>query len=154
MPRAFAFTDVIGSTELLDRLGDRRFAALMTAHDAVVRDALPAGDADAAFLGDGFMVAFGDPSAALPWAAAVQRGMARLGLPVRMGAHAGTAVRHGATWLGRDVVVARRLCEQAGAGEILISETLAAWAPGGAARTREIALKGLSHPQRVRPLCI
>jgi adenylate cyclase len=153
-PRAFAFCDIVGSTELAERLGDRRFAALITEHNQIVRSALGSSGSEAHFLGDGFMVSFDDGAAALDWAIAVQRQVgARLpGVRVRIGLHTGVAARVDGSWLGRDVIVARRLCERAGAGEVLVSERLRALvaAPARAAfgGIREVALKGWPAPQR------
>src|SRR5690348_528147 len=76
-PRAFAFTDLAGSSELADRLGDRRFAALIRAHNAIVRRVAEHHHGrEAGFLGDGFLLTFGESADALAFAVALQRAVA------------------------------------------------------------------------------
>ena len=154
-PRAFAFTDVVGSSELADRLGDRRFAELIRRHNALVRRLLAFHHGrEAGFLGDGFLTSFDRPADAVAFGLALQRA-ARRELPaarLRIGVHAGTAEPVGRTWIGRDVVVARRLCELAEAGEVLVSGRVRELSPRGVARftaRRRLALKGLSRPVTV-----
>lgn len=153
--RAFVFTDLVDSTGLLERLGDRRFALLMGEHNRLVRRVLHRhGGSEGVFLGDGFMITFASAADALEFAQAL-RLQARRALPpearLRIGLHAGTAVRADGTWIGRDVVIARRLCDQAGADEILVSAQLRALVSPAAVRyedDRRLALKGLPglHP--------
>jgi class 3 adenylate cyclase len=128
---AFVFTDIVGSTELVEQLGDRRFAALLERHNAVVSElAADHGGRQAHFLGDGFLVVLPHGRAALAFAAALQAAIAtlreRLELPlrVRIGINAGTAQVAGDALVGRNVILARRLCEQARADEILVSARL------------------------------
>src|SRR3954466_3584578 len=82
--RAFAFTDIVASSELADRLGDRRFAELIRTHNALVRRLLPQHHGrEACFLGDGFLLVFDTPADALSFGIALQREAARR-LPERM----------------------------------------------------------------------
>lgn len=154
--RAFVFTDIVGSTELADRLGDRRFAAFVDRHNTEVETAAAAFGARAAqFLGDGYLIVFPHARAALDFAADLQRRMAalrgRLGLPVRIriGINAGSAHITGSTFVGRNVIMARRLCEHARADEILVSARLCQEA-GTFGAIRRRWLKGLSEPE---PAC-
>jgi class 3 adenylate cyclase len=151
-PRAFAFTDLVASSQLADRLGDRRFADLIRKHNALVRElAARHHGREAGFLGDGFLLTFCRPADAIAFGVALQRAVERA-LPsarLRVGVHAGTAVAEGGTWIGRDVVIARRLCESADAGEVLVSSRVRALCPRGLARfgaARRLVLKGLSRP--------
>lgn len=151
-PTAFVFTDIVDSTSLIERLGDRRFALLMRDHNELVRRLLRRhGGSEGAFLGDGFLLAFAQPADAVAFAAALRREARRLlpnGVRLRIGAHVGTAVRQDGTWIGRDVVVARRLCDLAAAGEVLISAQLRALAGApGAEPGRSVPLKGLGREQ-------
>lgn len=144
-PRVFAFCDISGSTALADELGDTAFAELIATHNAVVRTALGGRGSEVHFLGDGFMAVFEDARAALAWAVeVVETTWTALGLRVRVGAHAGSAVRAEGSWLGRDVIVARRLCERARPGEILVSDRLRAVAGVGArfGEAREVGVRG------------
>jgi len=154
--RAFVFTDIVASTELAEQLGDRRFAALLERHNAVVAEvAARHGGRDIRFLGDGFLVVLPHGRAALTFAAALQLGIAalreRLGLPlrVRIGINAGTALAAGDTLVGRNVILARRLCEHARADEILVSARLCE-AGGTFGAVRQRRFKGLLGPE---PTC-
>jgi adenylate cyclase len=151
-PRAFAFTDLAGSSELADRLGDRRFAALIRAHNDIVRRLAERHHGrEAGFLGDGFLITFVEAADAVAFAVALQRAVAAR-LPqarLRVGIHAGSGVPEGRTFIGRDVVIARRLCEHAAPGEVLASARVQALAPRASARFEpagRLALKGLSRP--------
>ncbi len=88
--RTVLFTDIVGSTEVAARLGDRAYGALLARHHALIRDALRthAGrEVDTA--GDGLFATFGRPTAALACARAIVTGVHDLGLAVRVGVHAG-----------------------------------------------------------------
>ncbi|MGO9180178.1 MAG: adenylate/guanylate cyclase domain-containing protein, partial [Candidatus Limnocylindrales bacterium] len=79
--RTVLFTDIVGSTEVAARLGDRAYGALLARHHALIRDALRthAGrEVDTA--GDGFFATFGRPTAALACARAIVTGVHDLGL--------------------------------------------------------------------------
>ena len=156
--RAFAFSDIVGSTELADRLGDERYAALIGVHNEIVRSALRVrGGHLAAFLGDGYLVDFEHASQVVDWAVAVQREVRRMratmaqpALRVRIGAHSGVALREGDDYVGRDVIVARRLCELAGPDEILVSTHLRGDVAADHSRfsvVRDVALKGIEGTQ-------
>ena len=85
-----AFTDIVDSTMCAARLGDRRWSELLQQHDAIVRRELTeAGGEEIKTTGDGFLVAFGSPAAAVQWAGTVPRAIASLGVGVRAGVHAG-----------------------------------------------------------------
>src|SRR5829696_7446511 len=91
----FLFTDVEGSTRLLQELGDR-YAAVRDEHAAILRRAVAeAGGVEVSTEGDSFFVAFASPLAAVRSAVAAQRGLAAhdwssaLPVRVRMGLHTG-----------------------------------------------------------------
>jgi adenylate cyclase len=81
--------------------------------------------------GDGYFVAFDDPALAIASAVAIQRALAEhrrtngFAPAVRIGLHTGSAIVIDDDYTGRDVVVAARIEELAGADEILISADLA-----------------------------
>ena len=92
----FLFTDVVGSTALLDRLGDHVAHAFRRRHFALLRGAIQEhGGSEVKSLGDGLMVAFTDARAAVACAVAVQRAVALCGDPMslRIGIDMGEAVR-------------------------------------------------------------
>lgn len=129
--RGFLFTDIVGSTEIAERLGDEAFAHFLDLHDTLVQSqARLHGALELHFLGDGFLLVFADARAALDCAAAIQRAAAAQraadGAPLflRLGVNAGPAQRRGNTFVGRNVILARRLCDQAEPDEVLVSERL------------------------------
>ena len=146
----FVFTDVVGSTALADELGDEQWAEVLRSHNRVIRAELATfAGVEVAFLGDGFLVMFSDAASAFAFARAVQRAV---DLPLRIGLHCGAAYREGADVFGRAVHVASRIADQAGAGEIAVSDSCHDLVDGDAPRfwrAREAALKGLPGRHRV-----
>ena len=87
------FTDIVGSTEHLSRLGDARWHALLDQHDALVRVELRRyGGNEIDKAGDGFLATFDGPNRAIRCACAITEGAVRLGLEVRAGLHTGEIV--------------------------------------------------------------
>ncbi len=149
----FLFTDVVGSTALLDRLGDHVAHAFRRRHFALLRTAIGAHDGtEVKSLGDGLMVAFTDARSAVACAVAMQRAVAVCGDPMtlRIGIDVGEAVREEDDFFGRPVIVARRLCDVAQGGQIVVSETVRKLAGSPSAHALEplgaLALKGLNDP--------
>jgi class 3 adenylate cyclase len=102
------------------------------------------------------MLAFEHAADGLSCAVAMQRSFARrnAGRPdvpirVRIGLHAGPAIRRGNDFFGRNVVVAARIAGHAQGGEILVSEQARRLAGGAEGEPLELALKGLRGTQRV-----
>jgi class 3 adenylate cyclase len=149
----FLFTDVVGSTALLDRLGDHVAHAFRRRHFALLRDAISEhAGTEVKSLGDGLMVAFTDARAAVACAVAMQRAVAMSGdrMTLRIGIDMGEAVREQDDFFGRPVIVARRLCDVAHGGQVVVSETVRRFACSPSAHVFEplglLALKGLSDP--------
>lgn len=156
---AVLFTDVVGSTELLDRLGDEAANQLRRRHFALLRSTI--GDhegREVKSLGDGLMVVFGSARAAVACALAMQRAVAACQDPLvlRIGIAAGEVLREDDDYFGRPVIVARRLCDAGRGGEVLVSDPTPAQAAGrGGQRlepVRPLVLKGLSEPVAVRAM--
>ncbi len=155
------FTDLVNSTELLERVGDERAQRVLRSHHDLLRDAVDqSGGREVKWLGDGLMVAFGSAAAALRCAIAVQRQARRPAggerLAVRVGLHVGEAMVDEADYFGAPVVIARRLCDRAAAGQIIVSELVAQLV---AARREfsftdlgELNLKGITAPVNARTL--
>ena len=126
--RTFLFTDIVGSTQLLETLGDDKWRKLLGRHDALVRQAIvDAGGEVIKQTGDGFFAAFEHPKAAIQAAVAVQRALdGEIVAPdVRIGLHTGGAFHtnaDAADYGGQGVHVAARIGAAAGAGEILASQ--------------------------------
>jgi class 3 adenylate cyclase len=148
------FTDIVGSTSLMERLGDHAWVEVLRRHYALVRGHVARHDgAVVQVLGDGFMIAFDDISAAVDCAVAIQRSLAvpdallDAPLRVRMGIHSGPVIREPTDVHGRTVVLAARIAAHADAEEILVSHAVAssvmAFARRRLAERGEVALKGL-----------
>jgi adenylate cyclase len=157
------FSDIEGSTALNESLGDRQWVRLLARHDRTVRARVERYDGHVVKTqGDGFMVAFPDPERAVRCAVSVQRAFergSRDGKPdlrVRIGIHHGDVVHRENDIFGRHVAQAARVAAQAGGGEILVSETVAAaLAPYDdlvLEPSRTVELKGLTGAHEVTPV--
>jgi class 3 adenylate cyclase len=129
--RTFVFTDIVGSTRLLETLGNEKWKKLLARHDELLEEQIAnCGGEVVQQTGDGFFAAFATPKAALEAAIAIQRTLqAEIVAPdVRIGAHTGDAFESDAAsnpYGGEAVHLAARIGAAAGAGEILASrETL------------------------------
>jgi class 3 adenylate cyclase len=156
------FTDLVGSTALMQRVGDERAGELLEAHRKALADAVSAnGGAELQWLGDGLMAAFASPADAVRGAVSMQR-FPQAGdtpeLSLRIGLDVGELLEQerrgtGSGYFGTPVVIARRLCDLASGGQILCSSTLAGLLRGRAAfRFRELGaqtLKGITESQLV-----
>lgn len=149
------FTDLVGSTELLSRAGDDEAQRIFRAHHNLLAEVAAAhGGEEVKWLGDGLMVAFPSAVDALHAATAMQqqsrRPVSGEHLAIRVGLNAGEALRDATDYFGTAVVVARRLCDRADAGQILCSETVAGLVAGRAAFSfislGKLELKGVPEP--------
>jgi uncharacterized protein (TIGR00369 family) len=119
------FTDIVGSTEHAERLGDAEWHELLDRHHALVRSELVTFNGrEIKTTGDGFLATFDSPGKAVQCARAIRDGVGRLGLAVRIGVHTGECEVSGADVAGIAVHIASRVQCLAGAGEILVSGTV------------------------------
>jgi pimeloyl-ACP methyl ester carboxylesterase len=119
------FTDIVGSTERAAELGDRRWRALLDRHDAVVRAQLDRfRGRQVRSTGDGVFASFDGAARAVRAAAAVREALRPLDLQVRAGLHTGEVELRGGSPNGIAVHIAARVSELAGAGEVLVSQTV------------------------------
>jgi DNA-binding NarL/FixJ family response regulator/class 3 adenylate cyclase len=121
------FTDVVGSTTLYDRFGDDEADARRARHFAVLRAVVAAHDGhEVKSTGDGLMVTFSSAVAAVRCAVALQRATtgAPDGLDMRIGIDAGEPLSEGGDLYGTPVIVASRLCDAAGSGEVLATQVV------------------------------
>ncbi len=119
------FTDIVGSTELAVRIGDRRWRELLAAYRAMVRQTLRrtrGREIDDA--GDGFFAVFEHPADAIACACILAEEVRTRGLEVRSGIHTGEVETTGAKLGGIAVHIGARVCSQAGAGQVLVSSTV------------------------------
>ena len=150
------FSDIEGSTEMTERLGDHRWIQVLRQHNSAVRDEVRRhGGFEVKSQGDGFMVAFSSARRALDCAIAIQRAFATRAdenpdeaIRVRIGLHTGEAIRERDDFFGRNVILAARIAAQASGGEILVSSLLKQLTESSGdvhfGEPREVSLKGLS----------
>jgi len=151
------FTDLVGSTELLSRLGPHRAEALRREHFELLRSALVTNRGrEVKNLGDGLMAVFGSALAALDAAVAMQqslelrnRGADEL-MAIRVGVTTGEADAVDGDYFGPPVIEAARLCAAAEGGEVLASEVVALLVGTRSAHrfgsVGDLDLKGLAEP--------
>ncbi len=153
------FTDQVGSTETLQRLGDEEGERLRRAHFALLRDAAAMhGGEEVKNLGDGLMVAFVSAVDAIACAITIQQAVhrARAGgeqaFAVRIGLNVGEPIRDEGDYFGTPVVIAKRLCDAGAPGQILASELvrgLVGTRGGFSYRALDpFLLKGVAEPVR------
>ncbi len=155
------FSDIEGFTSTTERIGDRRAMEILREHNGIIRQRIASsGGHEVKSQGDGFMVAFSGASRALECAVGIQTDLAarnrsnpEITLQVRLGLHAGEAIRDGNDYLGGAVMLAARITQAANGGEILVSSVLKELCDLSGefefGDGRDIYLKGLSEQRRV-----
>jgi len=126
----FAFTDIEGSTRLLQELGDEGYARVSGDHRRIVREKFGAyGGTEIDTQGDAFFFSFPRARDAVAAAVEAQRALRDHEWPggrellVRMGLHTGEPHLGDEGYLGLDVVRAARISAAGHGGQILVSET-------------------------------
>ena len=118
-------TDIVASTEHVASLGDRRWRALLDAHDRAVRDQLRRyRGREINTTGDGFAACFDGPGRAIACAGSITQAARELGLEVRAGLHTGECEVRGDDLAGLAVHVTARIEKLAEPGEVLVSTTV------------------------------
>jgi predicted ATPase len=118
----FLFTDIEGSTRLLEELGER-YGEALTAHRATLRDAFAAhAGIEVDTQGDAFFFAFPDAREAVRAAAAGRDALAPGPVRVRMGLHTGTPSRTDEGYFGRDVNIGARVAASAHGGQVVFTK--------------------------------
>ena len=153
--KTFMFTDIVGSTNLVEVLGDEAWETLLRWHNNTLREVFTAHDGEEiSTTGDGFFVTFDSPDLAVAAAIAIQRRLAEhrstqgFAPQVRIGLHASDATSVGGDFHGKAVHEAARIAGLGGPGEIVASVATI----GDTHRTsglRSEMLKGLSEPIEV-----
>jgi len=147
------FTDIEGSTRLVQALGDG-YPAALERHRVAVRGAFAAHRGEEIDCrGDEFSIAFGDPGQAVAAAEAIQQ--ARVGdIRVRIGIHTGEPIRIEGGYVGLDVHRAARICAAGHGGQVLLSQATVGLL-GGGATVRDLGehqLRGVDEPVRLHQL--
>jgi class 3 adenylate cyclase len=121
------FTDLVGSTELLQRLGDEEGNRVRGSYFGTLREiAREHGGREVKNLGDGLMIVFVSTRRAVASAIEMQRAVAAQAgenaLGTRIGLNVGEVIATEDDYFGTPVVVAKRLCDRATAGQALVSD--------------------------------
>ncbi|MCJ7711959.1 MAG: hypothetical protein MUQ32_14145, partial [Chloroflexi bacterium] len=154
----FMFTDIVGSTSLIDAVGDEAWGQLLSWHDTGIRTLLREHRGhEIHHAGDGFFVTFETPDDALACARAIRRTFRdhrdRNGFApsVRIGVHTGEALRTASGFEGAEVHAAARIGALAGGEEILASRATIETASiaGPHSTWRSVTLKGFSSPVEI-----
>jgi predicted ATPase/class 3 adenylate cyclase len=158
----FLFSDIEGSTRLLERLGTARYGEALELHRRLLREAF---GRHAGFEvdceGDAFFVAFASAQEAVAAATEAQRALASADwfeegeIRVRMGVHTGEPVAAPPKYLGLDVHKAARIMAAAHGGQVLLSDATRRSAPGAeVVSLGEHRLKDLLQPEPLYQLLI
>ena len=156
--RTFMFTDIVGSTNLLETIGDTAWEDILRWHDEALRAAIESAGGEVVHsTGDGFFATFADATAGTTCAVAIQRMLTEhrrlhgFAPQVRIGLHAAEATAMADDYAGLGVHQAARVGALAGGGEIVVTcETVEGEAipfPVGTERT--VPLKGIADPVRI-----
>lgn len=127
----FVFTDIEGSTRLLEKL-QGRYGDVLARHGEIVRVTLAQhGGREVDTQGDAFFIVFSEAAAAVSFAADVQRQFAAEAWPdevevrMRIGLHSGSATLHRTGYVGLDVHHGARVAAAAHGGQVLLSAVTA-----------------------------
>lgn len=157
--RTILFTDIVGSTELTQRLGDSAAMTLLRRHDDTVREALSAfGGREIKHTGDGIMASFTSATRAVGCALAIQERLRASAtsdtdhpIQVRIGISAGEPVTEKGDLFGTAVQLAARLCASADPGGVLVSNAVRELCAGKQLQFdagRELELRGFADVMR------
>jgi class 3 adenylate cyclase len=146
-------TDIVGSTDMLARIGDRAWKQVLADHDRIVRAELQrSGGLEIDTTGDGFLAEFVSAAAALDAALRMAEAVEGAGLRIRTGVHTGEIERVEGDVRGLAVHTVARVMAAAGPSEVLTTlMTRLLVEPGAFVFTSrgEQALKGLPAPVEV-----
>jgi len=119
------FTDIVRSTERAADVGDDAWRSLLDQHDRVARSHIEQfGGRFVKTTGDGVLATFDGPSRAISCARELGEAVRTLDLHLRAGVHTGEVELRGDDVAGMGVVIARRICDLAGDGTVLVSRTV------------------------------
>ena len=143
-PAMLVMLDLVGFTRFTEQHGDRAAHEQATRLNRLATSAVrPAGGEVVKSLGDGVLLRLPVDTDPLPVVRGLAHVLATSEHPwlVHAGAHAGTPIRHAGDLLGRDVNLVARLCDRAGAGELLVT---------AADGTEALQVEGFDEPVRVQ----
>ena len=148
----FLFSDIEGSTKLLEKLGSKQYSEALAEHRRRMRAAFAAhGGVEVDTQGDAFFVAFPEARAALAAADEAPRELAQGPVRVRMGIHTGKPLATPEGYVGMDVHRGARVMSAGHGGQVLVSEETYTQVDGDTGLT-DLGLhrlKDLTEPQRL-----
>jgi predicted ATPase len=148
------FTDIEGSTRLLDEL-EERYADVLSEHRRVLRETFQSrGGVEVDTQGDAFFYAFSEAAAAVAAALGAQRALADGPVRVRIGVHTGEPIATEEGYVGIDVHRAARIMSAGHGGQVLVSQRTRSLVDGGPA-LRDLGLhrlKDLGEPEKLYQL--
>lgn len=157
--RTILFTDLVGHTEMMHRLGDASGREILRQHERITRDVLKLHDgSEVKTMGDGFMASFGSVTKAVECAVALQQAFNEWSrgseetLCIRVGLEAGEPIEEEGDLFGAAVIMAARIAARAGANEILVSDVVRGLCSGKGflfAEHGDFVPKGFEEPVRL-----
>ena len=147
----FLFTDVEGSTRLLDELGTQAYAEALAEHRRAIREACTGNSGvEVDTQGDAFFFAFATAPGALAAASDITQRLAANGpVRVRVGIHTGTPLLGEEGYVGQDLHRAARIAAAGHGGQVLVSGSTARLVDVELADLGEHRFKDLGAPERV-----
>jgi adenylate cyclase len=153
------FTDIVDSTVLTARLGDRAWMEAVGRHHEAIRESAEAnGGTVVETQGDGALLAFGSARRAVSCATDIQAAIGRVfadaspPIRVRIGIHTGDALHEADRFFGTTVNYAARVAGQALGGEVLVSSIVHELVRGSGIEFlagRDVELKGIDGTQQL-----
>jgi class 3 adenylate cyclase len=150
--KTFVFTDIVDSTKFSELLKERWEKVVLKVHDETIKRIVSDhGGEVVKTTGDGFFLAFSQPSAAVDAAIAIQKQLEDQAFPaeVRIGLHTTEAQDDGGDYHGEGINLAARIGELAQGGQILASCDSVTGIPLVCSAPDEAQLKGVSGPVKV-----
>jgi class 3 adenylate cyclase/pimeloyl-ACP methyl ester carboxylesterase len=157
--RTILFTDLVGHTAMMRRLGDEKGRGVLREHETITRNVLKQfGGAEVKTMGDGFMASFGSITKGVECAIALQQAFAERNesagepLAIRVGLNAGEPIEEDGDFFGETVILAARIAAMAQGGEVLASLAVRELCAGKGflfADLGEHAMRGFEDPVRV-----
>ena len=152
-PAAIAFLDLSGCTRMTEEVGDETAAdQVHRLADLVRRTSIQLGGRLVKMLGDGAMLHFADPSAAVRWGLELvgEAAAARLP-PARVGVSAGPLIQRDGDYFGHTVNVAARVADYAGPNDVLVTADAVSWISDviELAEIGDVSLRGVTAPVKL-----
>jgi class 3 adenylate cyclase len=141
------FTDIEGSTRLIESLGEEAYVQALAEHRRLLRSAFSAHrGVEVDTQGDAFLYAFADPGEALAAAARGQGALRSGAVTVRMGLHTGEVRLTSEGYAGRELHRAARIAGSAHGGQVVLSAATRELVEGDLTELGEHRLKDFDEP--------